>query len=177
LPLFRAFALFFEGLATLHSGATRDGLQGMRLGAKLLRERNALVYDGLLKIALAEAERLAGDPDRPIALIDEALATCERAHYRAFEAELRRVRGELLLRDPACPDAAEREFSRAIDVARRQRARSFGLRAALSLAKLHQSFNRRADAHTVLANALEGISATPEMPEIAEAQALIERLA
>ena len=97
LPLFRAFALFFEGLATLDSGTPGGGLEGMRLGAELLRERNALVFDGLLKIALAEAERLAGDPDRAIAIIDEALATCERAHYRAFEAELHRVCGEMLL--------------------------------------------------------------------------------
>jgi hypothetical protein len=48
----------------------------------------------LLKIALAEAERLAGDPDRSISIIDRALATCEHTDYRAFEAELHRVRGE-----------------------------------------------------------------------------------
>jgi adenylate cyclase len=149
----------------------------MRLGGKLLRERNALVYDGLLKIALAEAERLAGDPDRAISIIDEALATCERADYGAFEAELHRVRGEMLLnRGRANPDAAELEFRSAVDIARRQRARSFGVRAALSLAKLRQSLNRPNDAHDVLAPALAGFSPTPEMVEIAEAQALVEEL-
>jgi hypothetical protein len=50
------------------------------------------------------------------------------------------------------------------------------LRAALSLAKLCQS-NGRAEAHAVLAPALKGFSPTPEMPEIAEAQKLLERLA
>ena len=53
-----------------------------------------------------------------------------------------------------------------------QGSRSFGLRVA-SLAKLYQSTGRPADAHAVLAPALEGFSPTPEMPEIAEAQALL----
>jgi hypothetical protein len=53
-------------------------------------------------------------------------------------------------------------------VAKRQATRSFGLRAALSLAKLYQSTARPAEAHAVLAPALEGLSPTPEMPEIVE---------
>jgi hypothetical protein len=52
-----------------------------------------------------------------------------------------------------------------------------GLLAALSLAKLYQSTGRPADAHAVLARALEGFSPTPEMPEIAEAQVLLSQLA
>jgi hypothetical protein len=65
----------------------------------------------------------------------------------------------------------------AIAVAQRQGTRAFELRAAPSLAKLYQSTGRPADAHAVLAPALEGFAPTPEMPEIAEAQALMERLA
>ena len=83
----------------------------------------------------------------------------------------------LLNRDPPNPDGAEREFRSAIDIARQQHARSFGLRAALSLAKLYQSLKRPADAHAVLAPALEGFSPTPEMPEIAEAELLLAGLA
>ena len=59
----------------------------------------------------------------------------------------------------------------------RQGARSFGLQAALKLAKLYQSTGRPVEAHDVLAPALEGFSPTPEMPEIAEAQALLAALA
>jgi hypothetical protein len=65
----------------------------------------------------------------------------------------------------------------AIALARRQGARSFELRAALSLAKLYQTTARLLDAHAVLAPALEGFAPTPEMPEIAAAQALLQRLA
>ena len=64
-------------------------------------------------------------------------------------------------------------FSPAIAVAKQQGARSYQLQAALSLAKLYQSTGRPTDAHAVLAPALEGFSPTPEMPEIAEAQALL----
>ena len=150
----------------------------MRRGVELLREQNVLMFDGLLKIALAEAEARAGDPDRAIAILDEALATADRIGYRAFEAELHRARGEILLkRDPANPAPAEEAFLTAIAVAKQQGTRSFELRAALSLAKLYQSTGRPADAHAVLAPALEGFSPTPEMPEIAEAQALLAALA
>jgi predicted ATPase len=150
----------------------------MRHGADHLREQNALVFDGLIKIALAEAEARAGSLDRAIAILDEALATAERTGYRAFEAELRRARGEMLLkRDAANPVAAEEALQTAVAVAKQQTTRSFGLRAALSLAKLYQSTARQLDAHAILAPALEGFSPTPEMPEIAEAQALLAALA
>ena len=76
-------------------------------------------------------------------------------------------------RDPANPAPAEEAFQTAIAIAKEQGARSFELRAALSLAKLYQSTGRPAEAHAVLAPALEGFSPTPEMPEIAEAQALL----
>src|SRR5208283_4764601 len=93
--------------------------------------------------------------------------------FRMFEAELHRVRGEILLkRDPANPAPAEDALLTAIAVAKRQATRSFELRAALSLAKLYRSTNRHADAHAVLVPALEGFSPTPKMPEIAEAESL-----
>ena len=82
----------------------------------------------------------------------------------------------LLKRDPANPAPAEEAFLTAIAVAKQQGTRSFELRAALSLAKLYQSTGRPAEAHAVLAPALEGFSPTPEMPEIAEAQALVAAL-
>ena len=145
LRLFRAFGEFLEGWATADGGALTDGLEGMRRGAESLREQNALVFDGLIKIALSEAEARAGDLERAIAALDEALTTVERTGFRAFEAELRRARGEILLRrDPTNFAAAEQAFQTAVAIAREQRTRSFELRAALSLAKLYQSTGRPA---------------------------------
>jgi class 3 adenylate cyclase/predicted ATPase len=178
LPMWGAFGVFFEGLVRAEGGAIGNGLKDMRRGAELLREQNVLVFDGLLKIALAEAEARAGDPDRAIAILDEVLATADRVGHRAFETELHRVRGEILIeRDPANSAPAEDAFLTAIAVAKQQGTRSFELRAALSLAKLYTATGRPAGAHAVLAPALEGFSLTPEMSEIAEAQALLATLA
>jgi hypothetical protein len=83
----------------------------------------------------------------------------------------------LLKRAPANRAPAEGALLTAIAVARRQATRSFELRAALALAKLYQSTGRPVDAHAILAPALDGFSPTPEMPEIAEAVALLGELA
>ena len=177
LNLFRAFGVFLEGWASTASGASGGRLEGMRRGVELLREQNVLWFDGLLKMALAEAEAQEGDPGRAVAILDETLVTCDRTGFRAFDAELYRVRGEMLLkRDPADPVSAEEALLTAITVAKQQGARSFQLRAALALAKLYQSTARLAEAHGVLAPALEGFAPTPEMPEIVEAQALLTAL-
>ena len=173
LPMFHAFSVFLEGWAASQSGAPARGLEDMRRGVELLRERNALHFDGLLKITLARAEAQAGDPDRAIAILDDALATCGRTGYRAFEAELHRARGEILLeRDHADP-TAEDALLTAIAVAQHQKAQSFELHAALALAKMYRATGRDADAHEVLGSALEGFAPTPEFPEIGEAMAFM----
>jgi predicted ATPase len=169
-PMFGPFGMFLEGWATAKRGAPGGGLENMRRGVELLREQNVLLFDGLFKIALAEAEARAGDPARAVAILEEALATHDRMGYRAFEAELRRVRGEILLkRDPDKPAPAEEAFLAAVTVAKQQGTRSFELRAALSLAKLYQSAGRPFSAHAILAPALEGFSPTSKFPEIEEA--------
>jgi predicted ATPase len=177
LPFWQLGGVFFEGLAKAESGPLGGGLEDMRRGAQLLREQNVLLYEGLVKILLAETEARAGDVDRAVAVLDEALATSERIGNRTFEAELHRVRGGMLLRrNPANPAPAEEALQAAIAVAKRQGTRSFELRAALALANFYQSTARPTQANAVLAPALEGFAPTPEMPEIAEAKALLATL-
>ena len=174
LPMWKAFGLVLVGVATAEGRGPSEAFTDMRRGIELLREQNILPFDGLFKIALAGAEARAGDPDRAVASFDEALATCERTGHRSFEAELHRVRGETLVkRDPHNLAPAEEAFQSAIAIAQHQGARSFELRAALPLAKLYQLVDRCADAHAALSLALEGFAPTTEMPEIAEAQALL----
>ena len=178
LPMFRAYGVFLKGWTSAASGTSGSGLEDMRRGVEQLREQNVLFFDGLLKIALAEAEARAGDPDRAVAILDEALATADRLGYRAFEAELHRARGDaLLMRDPPDPAPAEDAFLTAIATAKQQATRTFELRAALALARLYESTGRPVEAHGVLAPALEGFAPTSAMPQIAEAQALLVALA
>ena len=154
-----------------------DGLADMRRGVELLREQKRLSSTGSLKIALAEAEARAGDLDRALAILDEALATSDRTGHRTFDAELHRVRGEMLLkRDPANPAPAEEALPDRHR--RREAARHAQLRTARrALARQALSIDRPPRrAHAVLAPALDGFAPTPEMPEIAEAQALLAAL-
>ncbi|HME85651.1 MAG TPA: hypothetical protein VKG91_14155, partial [Roseiarcus sp.] len=127
---------------------------------------------------LAELKAVAREPESALASIDQGLSIADETGEHFTDPYLRRLRGDLLLkRNRTDPAPAEEAYKTAIAVAKEQGARSFGLRASLSLAKLYQSTARPAEAHTVLAPALEGFSATPEMPELAEAQALLASLA
>jgi tetratricopeptide (TPR) repeat protein len=135
--------------------------------------------DAITQAALAWGLAEAGRVDEGLATVDQSIAESERSGIRWFDAENHRIRGEILLkRDPATANTAPAEdaFITAIAVAQQQKARSFELRAALSLAKLYQATGRAADAHAVLAPALEGFAPTPEFPEIEEAQRLLGSL-
>ena len=130
-------------------------------------------YEALLAQLEAEGQDVAGALSR----VEEALALAGATGEHWSDAVLYRIRGEILLnRDPANTLAAEELFLAAIAVAKQQKARSFELRAALSLAKLCQSTSRLAEAHAVLARALGGLSPTPECPQIVEAQTLLAAL-
>jgi class 3 adenylate cyclase len=178
LPLYRALAQFLEAWAKSRTAGSINARDEMSRAAELLRERNIRPFDGPLKFAHATEESRQGDLGRAISIIDDAMADFDHRGHRTMEAEFRRLRGDILLkRTPVDPAPAEEAYRTAIAVAQEQGARSFELLAALSLSKLYQSTARPAEAHAVLATALEGFSPTPEMPEIAEAQALMERLA
>jgi predicted ATPase len=108
-------------------------------------------------------------------MIAETLLECERTGQHWLDAELHRARGDLLLKlAPKDLAPAVKAFETAIAVARRQGARSFGLRAALRLARLRVAADDKADVVKLLKPALKGFAPSPEFPEIAEAQALLE---
>jgi predicted ATPase len=134
--------------------------------------------DLLGRALLAQGFAEVGRIEDRVAIIDQTIAQSERLGLHSFDAESHRIRGEILSkRDPANTAPAEEAFLTAIAVAQQQKARSFEVRAALALAKLYQSTNRGADAHAVLAPALEGFAPTPEFPEIEQAQMLLAALA
>jgi class 3 adenylate cyclase/predicted ATPase len=145
--------------------------------AVYLGQRNKLhapIFQGLV----AEVEAEGDDAHGAVRRVDEALALANETGAHWTDALLHRIRGEILLKhEPANPAPAEEAFQTAIVIAKEQGARSYMLLASLALAKLYRSTGRPEEAHAVLAPALEGFSATPEMPEIAEAQALSARLA
>ena len=174
ITLWIAFGTFLEAWVESRSGVPDIGLTNLRRADALLQRDNVGAFQPLVRTALAEAEARSGETAAALATLEHALEDFKRSGQRWFDAELHRMHAEILLeQNPADPGLAEEAFLAAIAVARDQKARSFELRASLALAKLYQSTNRHADAHAVLAPALDGFSPTPEMPEIAEAQALL----
>jgi len=171
LPAYWAgLAVFLQGWAMWSDGAEEPGLAEMRRGLAIPRESGSVWLLPSFEAALAEAEASAGDTDAGLRRLDDALAELEHTEQRWYEAEMHRIRAEILLkRDPADTAAAERSLQAAIAIAQSQKARSFELRATLSRAKLY----READAHAVLAPAVEGFPPTEQFPELAEAQTLL----
>jgi class 3 adenylate cyclase/predicted ATPase len=176
MKLWAAYGTFLEPWMRFPSGG--DELNSMRRGIETLREQGVFLYAPLFGTALAGAELRASDFETALATIDRAIAKAESTGQRWFAAESYRVRGEILWkRDAADAASAEEAFVTAIAIAQRQKAKSFELRAALSLAQLYLSSGRAADAKSVLVPALEGFSPTPEFSEIGEARMLIAELA
>ena len=169
--------VFFQGWAKWSEATEESSLAEMRRSLAIVRERGQVWLLPRFEAALAEAEASAGETDAGLRRLDDALAELERTEQRWYEAELYRIRGEILLkRDPADTAAAEQSLQAAIAIAQSQKARSFELRAALALAKLYHAANRDADARTALAPAVEGFPATQQFPELTEAQTLLAAL-
>ena len=176
---------FWRTEARLSAGWARGRLHDAAAGAEDLRraladriDQGAKVSSWFSTILLAQLEAETLGTESALARIDEAMALARQVENRCNLPFLHLLRGKLLLeRDPSGPAPAEEAFQTALEIAKQQGARSWGLRAALSLAKLYQSTGRPIEAHAVLAAALEGFTPTPEMPEIAEAQALLGALA
>jgi len=176
MKLWLTFGRVLEPWVRSHSGGDAS-VEKMRRGIVMLEEQGVSLYAPLFETALAAVEAAAGKIETALETLDHAITETERTGQRWYEAETHRIRGEILhKRDPSTPAPAEYAFLTAITVSKQQGTRSFGLRAALSLAKLYQSTGRHADAHAILAPALEGFAPTPEIKEIAEAQALLAAL-
>jgi predicted ATPase len=161
---------FFQGWARWCAG-DGDGEAEMREGLGLWNEMQYRLFAPLTGALLAEGEAEARRVELGLATLDAELVAIEETGQHWFDAEVRRARGELLLKLPR-PDvaAAESAFMRAIDIARSQQTRTFELRAALSLAKFYQTTGRDQAAKELLVPALVGFDAGPEVPEVEEAQ-------
>jgi len=129
--------------------------------------------------SLADAQAQAGQPEEGLTTLDEALALVEETDERYWEAELYRLKGELLLMqgDEAETEVeAERQYWHAIEVARRQRARSWELRATTSLARLWQEQGKTDEARQMLAEVYGWFTEGFDTADLIEAKALLEEL-
>jgi predicted ATPase len=124
---------------------------------------------------LAAACGKFGQPDDGLALVAEALATAERSGERHWEAEIHRLKGELLL-DSKGSSEAETCFRRAIDIARGQSAKSLELRASTSLSRLLRKRGKKDEASRMLGEIYGWFTEGFDTTDLKEAKALLEEL-
>ena len=127
---------------------------------------------------LAEVSAHLGHTEEGLQALAEAHTLVEQHEERWWEAEIYRLRGVLLLRQPGTPQAeAETWLQRALDVARRQEAKSLELRAAMSLARLWQQQGKRAAARDLLGPIYGWFTEGFDTADLIEAKALLDELA
>ena len=125
--------------------------------------------------ALAQAQAKAGQPVEGLATLDKALALLEQTDERYCEAELHRLRGDLLLREGNVAEA-EASLQKAVEVARRQQARSWELRASVSLCHLWRKQGRVDEARQKLAEVYDWFTEGFDTPDLCEARDLLKEL-
>jgi len=132
---------------------------------------------GVLLPILAEICGKNGRADEGLDLVTEGLATAEQTGLTMAEAELQRIKGELLMiKDAGNVVEAERSLRRAIGVARRQDARLFELRATVSLARLLKQQRKAAEARRALAEIYNWFTEGFDTADLKDAKALLEEL-
>ena len=129
-------------------------------------------------VGIAEAYLAAGRPGDGLDAVTEGLELVQRTGTRLFEAEMRRLRGELLLNSGDDAEIeADQSFRFAIEVARSRGAKSLELRATTSLARLLCDTNRRDEARTMLAEIYNWFTEGFDTADLKDAKALLEELA
>jgi TOMM system kinase/cyclase fusion protein len=183
--LWVALGTFLRGWAltarSSESGAGQEqgeeGIAQMQHGLVALRAMGAEVFRPYGLALLAATYAQVRQPEQGFSLLTEALALTNDREERRWEAELYRLQGELLLaRSTEQHTKAATCFRQALDIARRQQARSWELRAAMSLARLWQHQGQRTEAYELLAPIYGWFTEGFDTTDLQEAKALLDSL-
>jgi DNA-binding winged helix-turn-helix (wHTH) protein/predicted ATPase len=175
-PYYLAWAQVLRGWSRAAAGAPEEGIADIRRGIGVL-QATAGARLPYYRALLAEACAWAGHIDDAFQAVTDGSADIEKTEERWWEAEVHRLRGELLRSDKV-NDRVEAEacFHRAIEVARKQRAKSLELRAAMSLGRLWRDQGRRDDAHRILAGVYGWFTEGLDTPDLREAKSFLGEL-
>jgi predicted ATPase len=174
-PAWSAAAVRCRGQALVWLGQIGEGMSQMREGIAAMQALGARCYRSWDLCALAEEQARAGHAEEALTPLGEAFAFVEDTDERHWEAELYRLKGELLLTQGDDAEA-EASFQKAIEVAHRQSARSWELRATTSLARLWQKQGRTDGAREVLAEIHGWFTEGFDTPDLRDAKALLDAL-
>jgi tetratricopeptide (TPR) repeat protein len=177
INLYALYSRFGRGCALAKLKQENQAIIEIVEGIEEARRSNLEYMRGFMLGWLATLQAGTGDPETALTTLDVALQQIDDVAGRAWEAELRRLYGDILLR--ARPDAveeAERSYNESIAIAQNQCARSLELRATTSLSRLLQDRGRGNEARRRLTLILECFTDGFDTADLIEAMAVLEEL-
>jgi predicted ATPase len=177
-PYWLALGTILRGWTLVKQGRQiEEDIGQLHQGLTAYRATGAELFRTYWLALLAEAYGTVGQTEEGLGVLSEALRVVDNSGEHQWEAELYRLKGELLLKQ-AIPDTALAQtcFHQALDVARQQQAKSLELRAATSLARLWQSQDKRREAYNLLAPVYHWFTEGFDTADVMDAKALLEQL-
>jgi predicted ATPase len=179
-PFWLAGGTILGGWALAAGGDTQAGVDRLRQGLDEWRATGSVTYMTYYLGLLAESLQTQGDWEVVQQVLGDAMALSQRTDERMIEPELYRMRGEIRLqlgaRDSSARSHAEADFRQALDIARRQEAKSLELRAAIGLTQLQDRLGISGDGRERLARALDSFTEGFETPDLKQARAYLAGL-
>ena len=196
LMLYQAMATFTLGWALIEQGRPEEAIQQMRQGLAAQQATGTQVLLPHFMALLAEALAKSGQAEEGLLISEEALVVADRTGEGYYQAELYRIKGELLLTqarsrglsraatggkavfetEPPSVVQAEGCFNQSIKIAQQQKAKSWELRAVMSLARLYQNQGKQEEARGLLARIYDSFTEGFETTDLREAKALLDAL-
>jgi predicted ATPase/class 3 adenylate cyclase len=175
LSYWSAWAMSARGRSSTALGQPHEGLALLRQGLVAFRATGAVIGTPRMLVWLAESHAVLGGLADGLDCLAEAAQIIEATKERVHEAEVRRLRGDLL-RATGDRSGAERSYRQALAVAQRQSAKIWELRAATSLARLWRQEGNRTEARNLLAPIYNWFIEGFDGPDLIEAKALLDGL-
>jgi predicted ATPase len=172
-------ATFLRGWLLAEEGRQEIGIEQMLKVVTGARGRKSTGrFDAHCAALLAESYGKTGQTSEGLNVVRDAMAIAQQTHSRCYEAELHRIKGELLLTQPASDEReAEACFQNALNVARGQSAKSLELRATMSLSHLWQRQGKTDEARKLLAAIYDWFTEGFDTADLKAAKALLDELA
>jgi tetratricopeptide (TPR) repeat protein len=175
-PVWLGWGLIERGWSLTALGQAQEGLALLTRGLPMLRATGAITSTPLALMLFADTYAKLGQPVEGLDCVAEATQIVATTDERYIEAELYRLRGDLL-NDTGDRAAAEQNYHQALAVAKRQSAKVFELRATTSLARLWRDHGKRTEARELLAPIYGWFTEGLDTPVLQEAKVLLEQLA
>jgi predicted ATPase len=170
-----AAGVALRGWALAKQKRQEEGIAQIRQGLAATQATGAKLFGPYFSALLAEACGEAGQAEEGLAVLAEAFDLASRTGCASIESRLHLLKGELLLLQSSS-EAAIQCFRYAIEIARRQSARSWELRATMSLARLLRDTGRRDEARTMLAEIYNWFTEGFNTADLIEAKRLLDEL-